>query len=105
MPVPAKALICHGRVGPAQVEAEFRPSAASAVAHHKSLLLRIQPEPGLWLQGPSGSTALPFMEALPPTSSLDGYERILFDGARGSKMLSAPLTPHTHLPGSFACLL
>ena len=45
------------------------------------------------------------LQALPDTTGVFDYERILFDGARGSKMLSASLTPHTHLPGSFACLL
>ena len=45
------------------------------------------------------------LQALPDTTGVFDYERILFDGARGSKMLSAPLPHHTHLPGSCACLL
>ena len=31
--------------------------------------------------------AVPFMEALPDTTGVFDYERILFDGARGSKLL------------------
>merc|ERR1719473_2031566 len=67
------------------VQADFKPSAGLP---YRSLHLRIQPEPGLWLRSPSGSCReLPFMEAWPSSSTLDGYERILLDGARGSQLL------------------
>ena len=64
------------------VEATLKPGLP-----YKSVLLRIQPDPGLWLIGPDGSTEIPFMEALPDATGVFDYERILFDGARGSKTL------------------
>ena len=64
------------------VEATLKPGLP-----YKSVLLRIQPDPGLWLIGPDGSTEIPFMEALPDSTGVFDYERILFDGARGSKTL------------------
>ena len=50
---------------------------------YNCLHMRVQ---GLWLIGPGGSMELPFMDAMPGTAVFD-YERILFDGARGSKRL------------------
>ena len=64
------------------VEATLKPGLG-----YKSLLFRIQPDPGLWLIGPDGSTEVPFMEALGDSTGVFDYERILFDGARGSKTL------------------
>ena len=43
-------------------QAAFKPGLP-----YKSLLLRVQPDPGLWLVGPKGSVELPFMEAMPGT--------------------------------------
>jgi glucose-6-phosphate 1-dehydrogenase len=63
------------------VEAKLKPGGA-----YDSILLRVQPEPGLWLRGPNGTMELPFMDAVPDTDIFD-YERILFDGCRGSKLL------------------
>lgn len=64
------------------VEAALKPGLG-----YKSILFRIQPNPGLWLIGPDGSTEVPFMQALPDSTGVFDYERILFDGARGSKTL------------------
>lgn len=64
------------------VEAALKPGLG-----YKSLLFRIQPDPGLWLLTTGESTEVPFMEALPDSTGVFNYERVLFDGARGSKML------------------
>ena len=53
------------------IEAEFKESAD---VPYTSLILRIQPNPGLWLVGPDGSKELPFMEALPDTTGVFDYE-------------------------------
>eukprot|EP01052_Picozoa_sp_SAG31_P010515 SAG31_NODE_578_length_13949_cov_5.041372_6_plen_102_part_00 len=52
---------------------------------------------GLWLIGAKGSTELPFMDAMPAGGVFD-YERILFDGARGSKMLMVGVRGHRIAP-------
>ena len=43
------------------VEATLKPGLP-----YKSVLLRIQPDPGLWLIGPNGSEEIPFMEVRNP---------------------------------------
>ena len=43
------------------VEATLKPGLP-----YKSVLLRIQPDPGLWLIGPNGSEEIPFMEVRHP---------------------------------------
>ncbi len=63
------------------VEARLKPHSA-----FDSIILCVQPEPGLWLKGPGGNIKLPFMDGMSPLDVFD-YERILFDGCRGSKLL------------------
>ena len=64
------------------VEATLKPGLP-----YKSVLLRIQPDPGLWLIGPNGSEELPFMEVRHPNRNFhfkSSFGSICTNSTRGS---------------------
>ena len=55
------------------VEATLKPGLP-----YKSVLLRIQPDPGLWLIGPNGSEEIPFMEVRNPNRTVFFFFKVFF---------------------------